>query len=138
MRRLRLVLTAKSHLLAAETDYLQDGPHLPGNSAKHGLLCGYALDACPHPEWIVVPDSRQQGMCRLLHNSKDPGRRCSVGCSQRYQPQQSAGQSRKAQAYCFRARTRTLTCLFVVVRCGHVFVVVFAVAFVILCLWLRL
>ena len=69
VRRLRLVLTAKSHLLTAETDCLQDGPHLPGNSAKHGLLFGCALDACPTPEWIVGPDNRQ-GMRRLLHNSK--------------------------------------------------------------------
>ena len=34
VRRLRLVLATKSDLLTAEAAYLQDGPHLPGHSAR--------------------------------------------------------------------------------------------------------
>ena len=106
VRRLRLVLATKSHLLTAEAPYLQDGPHLPGHTAKHGLLSGYALDARQTPEWLVVPDGRQSGQWRLLHNSKDPGRRCSVGLSRRYLPQSDAKPNRKAQDYCFEALRR--------------------------------
>ena len=101
VRRLRLVLASQSLLLGTETTYMPDGPHFPGKNLDSGLLFGYAPDACPHVEWIVLQDSRQPGTCRLLHNSKDPGRR--FRCSQRYQPTQSATQGKKAQAYRFEA-----------------------------------
>ena len=103
VRRLRLVLATKSHLLTAEASCLQDGPHLPGHTAKHGLLFGYALDAVQTPEWLVVPEGQQSGQWRLLHNSTDSGRRCSVGCSKRYQPRSGAEPSRKGQDYSFEA-----------------------------------
>ena len=59
VRRLRLVLASKSYLLTAEASCLQDGPHLLGHTAKHGLMFGYALDATPTPEWLVVVFSKQ-------------------------------------------------------------------------------
>ena len=106
VRRLRLVLATQSHLLTAEASCLQDGPHLPGRTAKHGLVFGYALDATYMPEWLVIPEGQQSGHWRLLHNSTDPGRRCSVGCSKRYQPKSGAETSRKAQDYSFEALHR--------------------------------
>ena len=106
VRRLRLVLANKSHLLTAEASCLQDGPHLPGRTAKHGLVFGYALDAVQTPEWLVIPEGQQSGHWRLLHNSTDPGRRCSVGCSKRYQPKSGAETGRKAQDYSFEALHR--------------------------------
>ena len=103
VRRLRLVLATHSHLLKAEVSSLQDGPHLPGRTAAHGLVYGCALDASQTPEWLVIPEGQQSGCWRLLHNSTDPGRRCSVGCSRRYQPKPDAGEHRKAQDYTFEA-----------------------------------
>ena len=47
-RRLRLVLATLSHLTKAEISSLQDGPHLPGGTAAHELVYGYALDASPY------------------------------------------------------------------------------------------
>ena len=106
VRRLRLVLASKSYLPPAELTCLQDGSHLPGHTSEHGLLFGYALDGRQTPEWLVVPDGRQTGQWRLLHNSKDPGCRCSVGCTKRYQPQSSAEPNTKAQDYVFEALHR--------------------------------
>ena len=107
VRRLRLVLATQSHLLSAEVSSLQDGPYLPGRTAARGLVYGYALDASQTPEWLVIPEGQQSGYWRLLHNSTDPGRRCSVGCSKRYQPKSVAETSRKAQEdYNFEALHR--------------------------------
>ena len=96
-RRLRLVLATLSHLTKAEISSLQDGPHLPGGTTVHGLVYGYAVDASPTPEWLVITDGQQTGHWRLLHNSAGPGQRCSVGCSQRYQPTVNTAEQRKAQ-----------------------------------------
>ena len=106
VRRLRLVLATHSHLTKAEISSLQDGPHLPGCTAAHGLVYGCALDASPTPEWLVIPDGQQAGRWRLLHNSNGPGQRCSVGCSQRYQPTPNTAEHRKAQDYTFEALHR--------------------------------
>ena len=105
-RRLRLVLATQSHLTKAEISSLQNGPHLPGCTAAHGLVYGYALDASPTPEWLVIPDGQQAGRWRLLHNSSGPGQRCSVGYSQRYQPTPNTAEQRKAQDYIFEALHR--------------------------------
>ena len=106
MRRLRLVLATHSHLLKAEVASLQDGPHLPGRTAAHGLVYGYALDASQTPEWLVIPEGRQSGRWRLLRNSTGPGRRCRVGCSRRYQPKPDVGEHRQAQDYTFESLHR--------------------------------
>ena len=106
VRRLRLVLATQSHLIKAEIASLQDGPYLPGRTAAHGLVYGYALDASPTPEWLVIPDGQQTGCWRLLHNSIGPGQRCSVRCSQRYQPTPNTAEHRKAQDYTFEALHR--------------------------------
>ena len=105
-RRLRLVLAALSHLTKAEISSLQDGPHLPGGTTMHELVYGYAVDASPTPEWLVITDGQQSGRWRLLHNSTGPGQRCSVGCSQRYQPTPNTAEQRKAQDYTFEALHR--------------------------------
>ena len=60
-RRLRLVLATLSPLTKAEISSLQDGPYLPGGTTEHGLLYGYAVDAMPTPEWLVI---RQSGRLR--------------------------------------------------------------------------
>ena len=73
VRRLRLVLATQSHLTKAEVSSLQDGPHLPGCTAAHGIMPRQT------PEWLVIPDGQQTGCWRLLHNSNGPGHRCSVG-----------------------------------------------------------
>ena len=52
----------------------------------------------------------EYGHWRLLHNSTDPGRRCSVGCSKRYQPKSGAETSRKAQDCSFEALHRVYFC----------------------------
>ena len=49
---------------------------------------------------------QQSGRWRLLHNSTGPGQRCSVGCSQRYQPTLNTAEQRKAQDYTFEALHR--------------------------------
>ena len=59
VRGLRLVLATQSHLLTAEASSLQDGPYLPGRTAAHGLVYGYALDASQTPEWLVIPERQQ-------------------------------------------------------------------------------
>ena len=105
-RRLRLVLATLSHLTKAEISSLQDGPHLPGGATVHGLVYGYAVDASPTPEWLVITDGQQTGHWRLLHNRTGPGQRCSVGCSQRYQPTLNTAEQRKAQDYTFEALHR--------------------------------
>ena len=84
---------------------LQDGPHLPGGATVHGLVYGYAVDASPTPEWLVITDGQQTGHWRL-HNSTGPGQRCSVGYSQRYQPTLNTAEQRKAQDYTFEALHR--------------------------------
>ena len=92
-RRLRLVLATLSHLTKAEISSLQHGPHLPGGTTEHGLVYGYAVDAMPTPEWLVITDGQQPGHWRLLHNSTGRGQRCSdpglltQGC---YWPQRDA------------------------------------------------
>ena len=93
-------LATQSHLLTAEASSLQDGPYLPGRTAAHGLVYGQT------PECLVIPEGQQSGCWRLLHNSTDPGRRCSVGCSKRYQPKSGAEESRKAQDYTVEALHR--------------------------------
>ena len=105
-RRLRLVLATLSHLTKAEISSLQDGPHLPGGTTVHGLVYGYAVDALPTPEWLVITDGQRTGHWRLLHNSTGPGQRCSVGYSQRYQPTLNTAEQRKAQDYTFEALHR--------------------------------
>ena len=105
-RRLRFVLATLSHLTKAEISSLQDRPHLPGGTTVHGLVYGYAVDAMPTPEWLVITDGQQTGHWRLLHNSTGPGQRCSVGCSQRYQPTLNTAEQRKAQDYTFEALHR--------------------------------
>ena len=105
-RHLRLVLAALSHLTKAEISSLQDGPHLPGGTTMHELVYGYAVDASPTPEWLVITDGQQSGHWRLLHNSTGPGQRCSVGCYQRYQPTLNTAEQRKAQDYTFEALHR--------------------------------
>ena len=72
----------------------------------HELVYGYAVDASPTPEWLVITDGQQSGHWRLLHNSTGPGQRCSVGCSQRYQPTLNTAEQRKAQDYTFEALHR--------------------------------
>ena len=49
---------------------------------------------------------KQTGCWRLLRNSIGPGRRCSVGCSQRYQPTPNTAEHGKAQDYTFEALHR--------------------------------
>ena len=97
VRRLRLVLATKSHLLTAEASCLQDGPHLPGHTAKHGCLATWTQFTSQKG------NSQATGDCcataRIL-------RRCSVGCSKRYQPRSGAETSRKAQDYSFEALHR--------------------------------
>ena len=105
-RRLRLVLATLSHLTKAEISSLQDGPYLPGGTTEHGLVYGYAVDAMPTPEWLVITDGQQPEHWRLLHNSTGRGQRCSVGCSQRYQPTLNTVEQRKAQDYTFEALHR--------------------------------
>ena len=106
MRRLRLVLATLSHLTKAEISSLQDGPYLPGGTTEHGLVYGYAVDAMPTPEWLVITDGQEPGHWRLLHNNTGRGQRCSVGNSQRYQPSLNAVEQRKAQDYTFEALHR--------------------------------
>ena len=72
-RRLRLVLATLSRLTKAEISSLQDGPHLPGGTTVHGLVYGYAVDASPTPEWLVITNGQQSGRWRLLRNSTGPG-----------------------------------------------------------------
>ena len=86
VRRLRLVLTALTHLTKAEIASLREGPHLPGGTVLHDLVYGYAVDASLEPEWLVITDGQQPGRWRLLHNTSGPGQRCSVGSSLRCQP----------------------------------------------------
>ena len=109
-RRLRLVSATLSHLTKAEISSLQDGPHLHGDTTVHGLVYGYAVDASPTPEWLVITDGQQSGRWRLLHNSTGPGQRCSVDCSQHYQPTLNAAEQRKAQDYTFEALHRVYFC----------------------------
>ena len=100
-RRLRLVLATLSHLTKAEISSLQDGPRLPGDTTVHGLVyCGRCV---AHAGRLVITDGQQSGRWRLLHNSTGPGQRCSVDCSQRYQPTLNAAEQRKAQDYTFEA-----------------------------------
>ena len=72
----------------------------------HGRVYGYAVDASPTPEWLVITVGQQSGRWRLLHNSTGPGQRCSVGCSQRCQPTLNTAEQRKAQDYTFEALHR--------------------------------
>ena len=106
VRRLRLVLAALTHLTKAEIASLREGPHLPGGTVLHDLVYGYAVDASPEPEWLVITDGQQPGRWRLLHNSFGPGQRCSVGSSLRYQPTPCTGEQRSAQDYTFEALRR--------------------------------
>lgn len=106
VRRLRLVLATLSHLTKAERSNLPDGLCLPGGTAEHGLVYGYALDASSRPEWLVIQDGQQTGQWRLLHNHTGQGQRCSVGYAQRYQPKPSTAEQRKALAYTFEALHR--------------------------------
>ena len=106
VRRLRLVLAALTHLTKAEIACLREGPHLPGGTVLHDLVCGYAVDASPKPEWLVITDGQQPGRWRLLHNSFGPGQRCSVGSSLRCQPTPCTGEQRSAQDYTFEALHR--------------------------------
>ena len=106
VRRLRLVLAALTHLTKAEIASLREGPHLPGGTVLHDLVYGYAVDASPKPEWLVITDGQQPGRWRLLHNSFGPGQRCSVGSSLRYQPTPCTGEQRSAQDYTFEALHR--------------------------------
>ena len=106
VRRLRLVLAALTHLTKAEIASLREGPHLPGGTVSHDLVYGYAVDASPEPEWLVITDGQQPGHWRLLHNSFGPGQRCSVGSSLRYQPTPYIGEQRSAQDYTFEALHR--------------------------------
>ena len=106
VRRLRLVLAALTHLTKAEIASLREGPHLPGGTVLHDLVYGYAVDASPEPEWLVITDGQQPGRWRLLHNSFGPGQRCSVGSSLRYQPTPCTGEQRSAQDYTFEALHR--------------------------------
>ena len=106
VRRLRLVLAALTHLTKAEITSLIEGPHLPGGTVMRDLVYGYAADASLEPEWLVITDGQQPGHWRLLHNSSDPGRRCSVGSSLRYQPTPSTREQRSAQDYTFEALHR--------------------------------
>ena len=106
MRRLHLVLAALTHLTKAEIASLREGPHLPGGTVLHDLVYGYAVDASPEPEWLVITDGQQPGRWRLLHNSFGPGQRCSVGSSLRYQPTLCTGEQRSAQDYTFEALRR--------------------------------
>ena len=70
------------------------------------IVYGYAVDASPTQEWLVITDGQQSGRWRLLHNSTGPGQRCSVGCYQRYQPTLNTAEQRKAQDYTFEALHR--------------------------------
>ena len=70
------------------------------------VVYGYAVDASPTPEWLVITDGQQSGRWRLPHNSTSPGQRCSVGCSQRYQLTPNTAEQRKAQDYTFEALRR--------------------------------
>ena len=70
------------------------------------LWVRYAVDALPTPEWLVITDGQQNGHWRLLHNSTGRGQRCSVGCTQRYQPTLRTAEQRKAQDYTFEALHR--------------------------------
>ena len=107
MRRLRLVLAALTHLTKAEIASLREGSHLPGGTVLHDLVYGYAVDASPEPEWLVITDGQQPGCWRLLHNNSfGPGQRCSVGSSLRYQPTPCTGEQRSAQDYTFEALHR--------------------------------
>ena len=106
VRRLRLVLAALTHLTKAEIACLREGPHLPGGTVLHDLVYGYAVDASPEPEWLVITDGQQPGRWRLLHNSFGPGQRCSVGSSLRYQPTPCTGEQRSAPDYTFEALHR--------------------------------
>ena len=106
VRRLRLVLAALTHLTKAEIASLREGPHLPGGTVLHDLVYGYAVDASPEPEWLVITDGQQPGRWRLLHNSFGPGQRRSVGSSLRYQPTPCTGEQRSAQDYTFEALHR--------------------------------
>ena len=76
----------------------------------HDLVYGYAVDASLEPEWLVITDGQQPGHWRLLHNSSDPERRCSVGSSLRYQPTPSTREQRSAQDYTFEALHRVYFC----------------------------
>ena len=105
-RRLRLVLAALTHLTKPEISSLRDRPHLPGGTTTHELVYGYAVDASPTPEWLVITDGQQPGRWRLLHNSTGPGQRCSVGSSLRYQPTPKTAEQRRAQDYTFEALHR--------------------------------
>ena len=106
VRRLRLVLATITHLTKAEINSLVEGPYLPGGTALHDLVYGYAADASMEPEWPVTTDGQQPGHWRLLHNSSGPGRRCSVGSSLLYQPTPSMREHRSAQDYAFEALHR--------------------------------
>ena len=106
VRRLRLVLAALTHLTKAEIASLREGPHLPGGTVVHDLVYGYAVDASPEPEWLVITDGQQPGRWRLLRNSFGPEQRCSVGSSLRYQPTPCTGEQRSAQDYTFEALHR--------------------------------
>ena len=66
VRRLRLVLATLTHLTRAEISSLQDGPYLPGGTTEHGLVYGYAVDAMPMPEWLVITDGQEPGHWRVL------------------------------------------------------------------------
>ena len=59
VRRLRLVLTAKSFLLDAETTYLPDGPHFPGNSVKMASSLGVP--------WMLA-HTLNGSLCRIVGN----------------------------------------------------------------------
>ena len=65
VRRLRLVLATLTHLTKAEIASLLEGPYLPGGTALHNLVYGYAVDASLEPEWLVITD----GAARTLATS---------------------------------------------------------------------
>ena len=75
-------------------------PSLLGRTSR-----GKGETLTPRPSNQISPSD----LWRLLHNSKDPGRRCGVGCSRRHQPQSGAESNRKAQNCCFEALHRYTT-----------------------------
>ena len=74
----------------------------PGLWAR-GRCVAHAGMAC-HNRWTAVRT------LAALHNSTGPGQRCSVGCSQRYQPTPNTAEQRKAQDHTFEALRHVYFC----------------------------
>ena len=72
---------------------------VPGRGRAY--LPGIAQSAAKHG--VLYSDLREEGS---LRNSIGPGRRCSVGCSQRNQPTPNTAEHRKAQDHTFEALHR--------------------------------